>query len=658
MSTEFLNNKEWLIEQHHIGGCSINHIAKTLNTSIYNVDRAFKHYNIKVVPGGIGLHAYNQLNNVEWLIDQHHTNSRSLANIARELNVGHVTVNNYFKKHKISIRTHNIDIDIVAKLENIEWLIDQHHIKDIPIYVIAEQLKVSSDYVYNKCRALKLDVATHRLQYSTHKLLNSKEWLTEQHHHLKKEIIDIATTLNISYTTVANYCKLLNVKIYNYNIHDEFQNKAILLNIFNQAGRCINTVANMFNTHPATIKKYLLQHNIIQLRVSKSTIDLLNNKDWLIAQHHTNNISLIDLSSKLQITTTTLKKYLRKHNIYAIPKYYQSIDVYTLLNDANWLKDQHHNQQRTACEIADELGVHSCTVGVQFKWFGIEVVSFARSRAEKEIVEFLKSNINNEILLNVRNIIPPKELDIYLPELKLSIEYCGLFYHNDAHLFKSYHYDKLKQCNSLGIRLITIFEDEWLLKQNIVKDKLLHILHNTNQHNIPARKCKVVSLTTIEKNNFLNAYHIQGSGSGSINYGLLYNEELIAAITFIKKQNGIYELNRYATSCNVPGGFSKLLSHFEKNNTYSQIITYADLRWSEGKLYEKIGFTKIHTTGPIYEYIIKGVRVHRSLYARKHLPKKLGDKFDPNLTEFENMDNAKIGRIWNCGLIKYIKFFV
>ena len=99
--------------------------------------------------------------------------------------------------------------------------------------------------------------------------------------------------------------------------------------------------------------------------------------------------------------------------------------------------------------------------------------SMSISNAEKEILEYIQT-FNLSIICNDRKIIRPLELDIVIPDKKIAIEYCGLYWHGNLKKpDKKYHLKKLELCNEQGYRLITIFEDEWLFKNDIVKDRLL-----------------------------------------------------------------------------------------------------------------------------------------------------------------------------------------
>ena len=358
---------------------------------------------------------------------------------------------------------------------------------------------------------------------------------------------------------------------------------------------------------------------------------------------------------KYGVTSTMQLDWVKEKHLQSIKSKYQTNDVYNNLNDPDWLFDQHHTQSKTLTEIALLLGLKDeKSVSKKLIQFDIPILihNQKRSIGETQLCDFLIEN-NIKIETNNRDIIHPKELDIYIPEHQFAIEYCGLYWHSDIHKTNNYHKHKLDLCNQQGIRLITIFEDEWNNNQELVKSKILTILGKNNQSTIFARKCKIVHVSSKNKTKFFDRYHIQGSGPGSISIGLEHNNKLVACMSFIKQKDNIYVLNRYATSNSIPGGFSKLLSHFKKNNEWNQVVSFADLRWSEGSVYDNNGFVLDKKILPDYSYIMNGQRFHKFGFRRKFLEKKL-PKFDPNLSERQNCDNAGLLRIWDCGKLRYI----
>jgi hypothetical protein len=93
----------------------------------------------------------------------------------------------------------------------------------------------------------------------------------------------------------------------------------------------------------------------------------------------------------------------------------------------------------------------------------------------------------------------------------------------------------------------------------------------------------------------------------------------------------------------VTGGASKLLKYFI-NNHGSSIITYADRTYSNGDLYEKIGFTLLKTNPPSYRYMKNSITYNR-LHFQKHKLKDKLNLFNPELTEYQNMINNGYDRI-------------
>ncbi|MFA5733351.1 MAG: hypothetical protein WC934_15300, partial [Acidithiobacillus sp.] len=86
------------------------------------------------------------------------------------------------------------------------------------------------------------------------------------------------------------------------------------------------------------------------------------------------------------------------------------------------------------------------------------------SVAHHEIIDYLKQFKINNILINDHELIKPNELDIYLPDTNVAIEYNGVYYHsyNKLESFKEKykHYNKTSNCFDKGIKLIQIFENE------------------------------------------------------------------------------------------------------------------------------------------------------------------------------------------------------
>lgn len=249
------------------------------------------------------------------------------------------------------------------------------------------------------------------------------------------------------------------------------------------------------------------------------------------------------------------------------------------------------------------------------------------------------------------------EIDIYMPDYKIGIEYNGEYYHSNLFKSPNFHLNKTERCREHGIVLLHIFDSEWVQRQEIIKSIILSKL-NLIKRKIYARKCIVHNVSNTERKLFLNNNHLQGNDKSSISVGLYYNDELVSIMTFgTRKITGStqFELQRFCSKLNtiVIGGASKLFSYFIKTHKNMKIVTYADRRLSTGNLYPKLGFTLSHYSSPTYYYFKPAMGVYMKLYHRsnfqKHTLHRRLSSFDSAKSEKENMSNNGYLHVYDCG---------
>lgn len=277
------------------------------------------------------------------------------------------------------------------------------------------------------------------------------------------------------------------------------------------------------------------------------------------------------------------------------------------------------------------------------------------SSLETQINDYIKS-LGIETIQAYR-VKGNKEIDIFLPEFNIGIEMNGLYWHNELFAKNDKHINKTNFFKELGIDIIHIFEDEWNYKKEIVKSILSNRL-NMNINKIYARKCKIVELTNKDVKTFYNENHIQGAVSSKINIGLMYDDILVSVMSFAKGRiimsgnQDEWELTRFCnkTFTNIVGGASRLFKFFLEKYKPIKIISYSDIRYFDGSLYEKLGFNEKSKSKPNYSYVINDKRHYRFNF-RKSILVKQG--FDPNKTEKEIMFERKMYRIYDCGNIRW-----
>lgn len=289
----------------------------------------------------------------------------------------------------------------------------------------------------------------------------------------------------------------------------------------------------------------------------------------------------------------------------------------------------------------------TCGTGCSKCWNGV-------SSQEEEVFEFLKENLPDlEIQQSVRSVIPPKEIDIYIPELQFAIEVNGLFWHTEEMgKDRKYHRSKFLSCQKQGIQLFTIWQDDWRDRPDVVRSMLLHKLGVSQAERVFARGTEVVSVSRERARLFLDAYHIQGFASGTHYLGLAQGDDLVAVM--VLKGSSVMYLERYATSKHVVGGQGKLLSWVRKSLEFDQLVTFADLEVSDGRLYEATGWVRDKVLAPDYKYVVDGKRVHKFNYRLKRFHDDPGLRYEDGLTERELALLNNIPRVWDCGKIRYV----
>ncbi len=363
--------------------------------------------------------------------------------------------------------------------------------------------------------------------------------------------------------------------------------------------------------------KLILRQNMI-----KNLDKLINGKKAFIINNIIDKIKNLNIEL-LDITSSVYKMRCEKMHIFNIHK--------NMLNDRI-------NNKNVICTICNPID------------------SFSDS--EKQLFNFIRDNYDGEMFSNVRNIIG-QEIDIYIPDLKLGFEFNGLYWHSDNYKSDDYHYNKTQKCVDNGIRLIHVWEDDWLYKSEIIKSMILNLIGKSKK--IYARSCEIKEVNKSECRDFLNNNHIQGYVASRVSIGLYYKSELVSLMTFGKLrkclgQNSInnhYELLRFCNKkyTSVIGGASKLFKYFLRTeDNVLQVISYADRSWSNGALYKRLGFDFEYITKPNYYYVIDGVRKNRFNYRKDKILYLSNDK---TKTEREIMRDLGYYRIYNSGNFKF-----
>lgn len=277
------------------------------------------------------------------------------------------------------------------------------------------------------------------------------------------------------------------------------------------------------------------------------------------------------------------------------------------------------------------------------------------SKCEGELLSYVEDNFDFEILTNTRSIIPPYELDIFIPSLKLAIEFNGNYWHSYPQKDKNYHQIKSELCEGQEIRLIHVYEYQWY--NHTTNQKIKSLLNSFKPlSKLFARKCLIRNVDVCEEKEFINKNHLQNYIPSSFNFGL-YNENILVQImSFVSRGNDIYEIQRLCTKSglSIIGGAEKLFHHAKKeliSKGCKTLISYSDRGVFTGNVYDRLGMERLKPTEPNYIWI-KGGEILSRQQCQKHKLIKMG--FDENLSENEIMLGRGFRKIYNSGNHKFV----
>ena len=287
------------------------------------------------------------------------------------------------------------------------------------------------------------------------------------------------------------------------------------------------------------------------------------------------------------------------------------------------------------------------------------------SRGEVELRDYVKSIVPHAIVLgNDRTVLHGRELDVYVPEHHIAMEYDGLYWHSeDAGRDKGYHQRKTDDCAAAGISLVHVWEDDWRDRRAIIEDMIAYRMHAGDRRRLSARSLVLdMGVDVGAMRGFMNANHIQGMGHGSVRVGLRDGDGMLVAgmVLSVDTAHDGLVLDRYATvlGSSVRGGFTRLLHHVIMCHHPHRITTFSDHGSFDGGLYSSSGFHVDGELPPDYSYIIgAGDSAHRE---HKFNYRKARFRDDPNLSWMDGATESELARlnglprVWDAGKTRWV----
>ena len=301
-----------------------------------------------------------------------------------------------------------------------------------------------------------------------------------------------------------------------------------------------------------------------------------------------------------------------------------------------------------------------------------QCASLRTSSRDEEAIAAWVAGLGVRVLRNERQVLDGPELDIYLPEHKLGIEYNGSYWHRDALLKNRRHHEyKVIAAERAGLRVLTIWDFDWHQRQPLVQRWVRHALGLSDLPKVHARACTLQPVAPAEAYGFYDQYHIQGGvRRHALHLGLYQDAALVACMSFLQggSRRGRFgadewELIRYATSAQVRGGASRLFQAFCRQVAPQQVWSFSDRQHFAGSLYPTLGFVLDGRVAADYRVVDKRtLRVWpKAAWQRRFIPQRLTElglpvDFDPASdprSEQQMQDQAGVLRIYDAGKLRW-----
>jgi hypothetical protein len=304
----------------------------------------------------------------------------------------------------------------------------------------------------------------------------------------------------------------------------------------------------------------------------------------------------------------------------------------------------------TTSEIRIKLGYSTNTYRINellTEWDLYNYIDCSSSFSEKNLSEYITSlgfNVQKKRLKGCG------EIDIFIPERNIGFEFNGSYWHSDLIVDKSYHYNKTTCCENEGIRLIHIFEYEWINNQDKIKSYIKAQL-GLCEKRIFARKCYVKEIDFKTAKPLLE-YHQQKATTANHYIGLYHQDELVLVMLFGRCIKGIFTKNPIAEweikreickeGYSIVGGKSKVFSYFVKKYNPQSVVSYVDRAKFTGKSYQIMGFKLDHINGARYDWVYSNNKVFKKRQPRIYNEMK------------QLYDEGKVFRIYDAGRFCYL----
>jgi len=207
-----------------------------------------------------------------------------------------------------------------------------------------------------------------------------------------------------------------------------------------------------------------------------------------------------------------------------------------------------------------------------------------------------------------------------------------------------------------GTDRVTFWGDEWAQRRPAC-EAFVAAREGRFDRRLGARRCVVLEVPRADAAAFLDAYHLQGSSRLSLVVFGLYDDGDLLGVLSLGRHNRQLQVNMvlldrlcFKPGVQVIGGASRLMSQaitWAQSLKYEQIVTFSDLRLTDGDVYERLGFSLDRRYKPDYFYVQNGNRIS------KQSQQKRCTGCPDDVTELEWAEAHGLVRCYDAGKVRW-----
>lgn len=201
------------------------------------------------------------------------------------------------------------------------------------------------------------------------------------------------------------------------------------------------------------------------------------------------------------------------------------------------------------------------------------------SYKEKELVEWIQTIYSGSIIENDKHLISPKELDLVLPDLRLAIEFNGLYWHQTDYKPDLYHQLKSDLCEQKGFKLIHVFEDRWNVNSSLIRQQLARICNPASLD-----RCTDYQLSTLnleQAKAFISTYSFDAVEDTDSFIGVIYRNQIVGVLSYAIDSASVCHIHSYCSSPQlyIVDGLKTMLQRLQEMYNIQQYEHIVDRRF-------------------------------------------------------------------------------